>query len=175
MSAAVYNFKAQLAASQTPEVDAMVRRVMFEMFAGELLNMHMSHPENDKIGSDYILEFRGGKIEHLDVKLRTEDYFPEPNTALETTTGKKAGWTIDTSKISDWILFLWLPTKKSSLIHARQLRVVFKKHQDEWEKSCQQSTQKGDDGYSSTCLFITDRDLRAAEYKHFSYQKTANA
>ena len=172
MTATVHNFKAQLAASQTPEVDAMVRKVMFEMFAGELLAMYASHPENDRLGSDYILEFRGGKIEHLDVKVRTKDYYPKPNTPIEYQTGNKDGWAIDTSKITDWVLFLWLDTGRSSLHNGRMLRIVARKNQDKWKASCQQSTQQGDDGYSSSCLYLADRDLWAAEYMHFAYPAT---
>ena len=169
----IHNFNNQLAASQSPEVDALVRRVMFEKFAGELLNIHHSHTENDRRGSDYLLEFHNGKIEHLDVKTRTRDYHPKANAPIEYRTGQKDGWTIDPDKITDWVLFLWLDTERSSLHHARMLRTVARDNQEEWVRTHQQSTQVSNGGYSSPCVYLTDHELWAAEYRHFAYQKGA--
>ena len=59
---------------------------MFEKFDGELLAIPSSHKENDKLGSDYALEFYNGKFEHLDVKVRSRDYYSEAdkcNIAIE--------------------------------------------------------------------------------------------
>ena len=171
---AVYDFNKQLAASQTDEVHTLVRRIMFEKFAGELLNIHQSHPDNDKRGADYILEFRNGKCENLDVKSREKDYYPMPNVALEYRTGNKDGWTIDIDKLTDWILFLYIDTERASLHHARMLRVSAREHRDQWQQSHQQSTQVSNGGYSSPCVYMTDRELWAAEYKHFAYQAPLN-
>ena len=172
---AVFDFDKQHAASQTAEVHALVRRVMFEKFDGELLSIHASHTENDKRGSDYLLEFHNGKVEHLDVKNRTIDYYPKANAPIEYRTGQKDGWTIDTSKITDWVLFLYLDTERASLHSARMLRTVARIHRDQWQHTHQQSTQVSTGGYSSPCVYLTDHELWAAEYKHFAYHKTVNA
>lgn len=167
---AVYDFDKQLAASQADNVHALVRRVMFEKFAGELLDIIPSHEENDKRGADYILVFRNCKYENLDVKTRAKDYYQKPNTALEYRTGKKDGWTIDTDKLTDWVLFLWLDTERASLHNARMLRIVARDNQEEWMQTHQQSTQVSNGDYSSPCVYFTDHELWAAEYKHFSYE-----
>lgn len=167
MTGRVFNFDKQLAASQTADVDKLVTRALREKFGDELLNIHRSHEHNDRLGSDYALEFIGGKYEHLDVKIRSKDYAPN-NVALEYRTGKKDGWVIDTSKITDWLLFVWMDTGKSSLHHARMLRVIARKYEQEWQQTAHQSTQTSNGGYSSPAMYLSDRDIWAAEYRHFS-------
>ncbi len=102
MTSTVFSFNEQLAMSQNAEVHALVKQIMFDKFEGELLAIHTSYKENDKLGSEYALEFHNGKFEHLDIKVRSRDYYNEANKcniALETRTGSKACWTLGVSKI----------------------------------------------------------------------------
>ncbi len=172
MTAKSFNFNVQLALSQTEEVHALVKEIMFEKFAGELLAIHQSHKENDKLGSDYALEFHNGKFEHLDVKVRSRDYYSETdkcNIAIEPSTGNKIGWALDANKITDWVLFVFPDTKLGSLHHARTLRTIVRKHWNDWQCTHKQSTQVTAGGYKSPCFYISDHELWAAEYKQFSY------
>lgn len=132
-----FDFKAQLAMSDTDKVRTLVEKAMRQRFP-DLLSIHKAHLENDKRGIDYWLEFPNGIMEKLDVKVRTTDFAArgdECNVALETvansTTGKP-GWTVDVEKLTDWVLIFWLDTGKTDLHHARQLRAVTEKKKQHW-------------------------------------------
>ncbi len=172
-----FDFKAQLAMSDTDKVRTLVEKAMRQRFP-DLLAIHKAHLENDKRGIDYWLEFPNGIMEKLDVKVRTTDFAARGdgcNVALETvansTTGKP-GWTVDAEKLTDWVLILWLDTGKTDLHHTRHLRAVTEKKKQHWlahQKVAKQITKTAIGSYESESVFVSSRDIWANVYQEFSY------
>jgi hypothetical protein len=176
-TAKVFNFAKQLAMSETDHVHELVERAVRQRLP-ELLNIHRAHAENDKQGIDFWLEFPNGCMEKLDVKIRAKDYATpeEPeNICLEivaNTTTNKPGWTKDMTKLTDWVLFLWLDTGRSDLVHARQLRSAANGNMPSWQatkRTSAQVTETRTGSYASTSLFVSSHDIWAAIFRLFSY------
>lgn len=166
------SFNADLARSQRPEVDAVIRQAIKAQFP-EVLAIHAAHSENDKIGVDYWLEFENGAMEALDVKVREKDYaiHGDDRTAclelVANTRSGKAGWTVDTAKRTNWIMFFYVETRKAFTYQARELRSAVIAGLDVLKKTGKAGrTQTG--GYLSEYLFVSHRELGAAIYRNGS-------
>ena len=106
-------------------------------------------------------------MESLDIKVRSKDYLHcDTRTAFieliaNTTTGK-VGWSLDKSKRTDWILFLYLDTKRFVLYNARQLRAAVIKYLPELKqrgKESETTTKSYNGTYKSTCIIVSHQDL----------------
>src|SRR5690348_13330068 len=71
----------------------------------------------DKNGTDYWVYLVSGHKLSVDVKVRKKD-FGKDDLALEvwSVIGKKIGWTRDRNKRTDYILWLWMDTRRYSLV-----------------------------------------------------------
>lgn len=177
----MFDFNQQMAVSEQPKVRALVERALRRRFP-DLLAIHKAHVENDKRGIDYFLEFPNGRMEALDVKVRTKDFAAHGdacNVALEimanTKTGKP-GWALDADKLTDWVLFLWLDTERDDLVHFRQLRAAVLANLDTWlaeRRTATQTTKTAGGSYDAKSLFISPRDMGAAIFRLFSYVGSA--
>ncbi len=166
------DFNKDLARSQRPEVDVLVRLAIKKQFP-EVLAIHPAHSKNDKLGIDYWLEFENGVNETLDVKVREEDYTlrGDDRTAclelIANTNSGKPGWTVDPSKRTNWVMFFYVETKKAFTYHARELRsAVIAGLEGLKEKGKAGHTRTG--GYLSEYLFVSHRELGAAIYRNGS-------
>lgn len=177
----VFDFSEQMAVSEQPKVRELIERALHRRFP-DLLAIHKAHVENDKRGIDYFLEFPNGRMETLDVKVRTKDFAArgdECNVALETvanTTTNKPGWTLDADKLTDWVLFLWLDTERDDLVHFRQLRAALTANLETWlaaRKASTQTTKTARGSYEAESLFVSSKDVWAATYRLFSYAGSA--
>lgn len=131
---ALGNFNEDLAFSQEPEVTARTRAGCRWFFGDELVSCELSSKSIDMRGGDFTLTFEDGRIEYLDLKVRRIDYWKESdkrNCTLEilsnVQTGR-AGWTVDNSKLTNWIFYLYMDTLKFYFYDARQLRRTVKQH-----------------------------------------------
>lgn len=166
-------FHTDLALSDRPEVVAAITAACHRYWP-ELLSVHRAHTTNDKMGADYWLEFPG-KMETLDAKVRREDYAlrGDNRTAclelVANTRSQKPGWTVDPSKLTDWIMFYYIESGRSVVYSARQLRAAVIAHLPELRKSGQpstQSTKSGSGSYQSESLFVSHRELGAVIYRN---------
>lgn len=176
-----FDFHEQMAVSEQPKVRELIERALRRRFP-ELLAIHKAHVENDKRGIDYFLEFPNGRMEALDVKVRTKDFAArgdDCNVALETvanTTTNKPGWTLDADKLTDWVLFLWLDTERDDLVHFRQLRAALAANLETWlavRRAAIQTTKTARGSYDAESLFVSSKDMWAATYRLFSYAGSA--
>jgi hypothetical protein len=167
-----FDFHKQRAMSESPEAQDLIRRHLARLFP-DALTIRKAALENDKLGADYWLEFRNGQFRAVDVKVRAEDWKPKgkPDVALEiwANTGKgKRGWAIDDTKITDYVLFVWLDTGRADLFDFRLLKAVTQANLDKWSGDCQsanQTTATKRGNYTARCLFVSGRDLHAAIYR----------
>lgn len=176
-----FSFDQQKAVSEQPKVRVLIERALRQRFP-DLLAIHKAHIENDKRGIDFFLEFPNGRMETLDVKVRTHDFAQrgdECNVALETVanfeTGKP-GWAFDGDKLTDWILFLWLDTERHDLMHFRQLRAAASANKATWmagRRIATQATKNVRGTYTAESLFVSPRDMWAGIYRLFSYSGSA--
>ena len=178
MANAVYDFDERLAMSQGADKGS-VSAILLANIPGAN-SVSKASVSNDKSGTDYWVEHCSGKHLSIDVKVREEDYSAKPNKqddlALETWSvmeHNKVGWTRDSNKRSDYILWYWLDTGRWCLISFPYLCKVF---QDNWTlwvkayKTREQVTPNNGRPYRSQCVFVPRREVWAEIYRSFAGQ-----
>jgi hypothetical protein len=173
-----YSFDGQKEVSD--QCDAEIRRILLEIIPGAMQAVRAC-AANDKRGTDWWVEMRGGYWISVDVKFRDEDFSVKPpeiagdDLALETWSVVERGiigWTRDPNKRTDYILWYWRDTKRCCLVPFPMLCRVFCNNWEAWRtvhKFVQQhTTDKGD--YHSECIFVPRREVWAAIYTTFSGQ-----
>lgn len=168
-----FDFDQQLAMSQTPDVEAGIRRALFEGIPG-LLAIHKAHKKNDLRGVDYWLELPG-RMQALDVKVRQHDFSlngEADNVCLELVANdrtEKPGWVLDPDKITDWVLVYFKDSSRSYLYPFQLLQAAVLKQRAKWKaerkKTARQITKTLSGSYSSESLFVSNRDIWAGMYQ----------
>ena len=104
----------------------------------------------------------------IDLKARAEDWAPrgDDDLALETWSviGQKLGWTRDTSKRTDYILWYWADTKRFCILPFHPLCRMFRLHMDEWcatYKVCRQDSGL----WRSECVFVPRMVVQEAVWR----------
>ena len=132
----VHDFDAKLAQSDSDRVRILVSKGLQDRFGSDFLQIHKAAFVNDRHGADYVAEFQHGQTRLIEAKVRVEDWLPrgqDADLALETWADidkQVVGWTRDMTKVSDYLLFVWLESGRSLLVDARLLRAWFCEH---WE------------------------------------------
>lgn len=162
----VTDFNADLARSQTPAIHAAIWKAISAR-EPEALAIYPAHPENDRIGVDYWVEYPNGRMEGLDVKIRSKDYLhKDPRTAFielvaNTRTGK-LGWTVDPTKRTEKVLFYYADTDRHVLYDARQLRNavnVYREYLSQVGIPETTTTKSYNGSYDSSGLIVAHCDL----------------
>lgn len=171
----VYGFDQQLRMSQGRVTVATVDHVLLSNIPGALA-VHAAHSHNDRNGTDWWVEMRGGNFLSVDAKVRSQDWIAKgkDDLALETWSvveAEKVGWTRDRNKRTDYVLWLWQDTGRWCLIPFHMLCGVF---EGKWQSWCaefqvsRQRTPSRSGGYHSECVFVPRRVLWAAIYNQYS-------
>lgn len=115
--------------------------------------------EEDRHGTDYWAHRAGGlRPLSIDLKARSLDpveTYDRDDVALEiwSVVGERVGWTRDIRKETDYILWLWTPTRRFFLVPFPALCEVFRRYwatwQDEYETHIQHS-----DSWRSQCVYV---------------------
>ena len=127
---------------------------------------------DDKNGTDYWVTLLSEDRMSVDTKVREKD-FGQEDVALETWSviGKQVGWTRDIHKRTDYILFLWLSSRRWMLVPFPMLCHVFCKHWEVWGQRYKTSTQttKNPNGsnWKSECVFVPKKEVWNEIYKTF--------
>lgn len=154
---------------------ATVDRVLLEGIPGSLM-VHQAHSHNDRSGTDWWVEMRGGNFLSVDAKIRSEDWITKgkDDLALETWSvveARKVGWTRDVNKRTDYVLWLWQDTGRWCLVPFQMLCGVFGDNWKRWRSrfQCnQQHTPSCGGGYHSECVFVPRRVLWSTIYQRYS-------
>lgn len=171
-----YGFGDRLVMSTGHAAAADVQTVLLETIPGAL-SVRAAATENDRIGVDWWVEMIGGRHIAVDVKVREQDWAAthpdEDDLALETWSvieDKVIGWTRDTNKRCDYVLWLWADTGRYCLVPFPMLCRVFTDNWQHWSfehKVCRQRTTDRGRVYHSECVFVPRRELWAAMYCTF--------
>lgn len=134
--------------------------------------------ENDRSGVDWWVEHNSGKFLGIDCKIRTGDYSVKDkrkdDLALEiwsVVEKQIPGWTLQESKRTDYVLWVWMDTGRWCLVPFLMLSTVFKLFKDEWRLTYQWNRQRtigNDRDYHSECVFVPRREVWAKIYEIYS-------
>jgi hypothetical protein len=170
-----YEFGERLAMSHAESSNGDIGAILVGQIPGAL-SAHPAHLVNDRHGVDWYVEMPGRHL-GVDCKVRSEDWSkradPCDDIALEIWSVEEKGirgWTADTDKRCDYILWLWKDTGRWMLVPFQMLLAVFVERLPEWEvrfKIARQFTP-GNGGYHSVCIFVPRREVWAAIYHKFA-------
>lgn len=174
MSAQVreFNFQERLIMSNGISETEDVREIIVKDIPGAV-NVIKAHALNDRRGVDYWVELGSGKMLSVDCKIRDRDY-GEDDLALETWSvieQQKIGWTLDESKMADYIVWFWKDSRRYAVVPFLLLCRVFQERRQQWYneyKHAQQKTIMGTAVYHSECVFVPRRVVWGAMYNRFS-------
>ena len=142
--------------------------------------------QQDKSGIDYIVTLKTGVQIGVDVKTRDKGcskYWNNgPEIALEIWSENwpdwakrenKVGWTVDSTKRCDYVMFKFEPTD-SKLVYImpfQQLNKAFRKHMREWDKrGYRRAKQKQKNAaYYSECMFVPVKVVIDAVKNEFEF------
>lgn len=161
--------------SQSESSNSDIRQIILNAIPSAVA-VHQSHAANDRSGVDWWAECLNGKMLGIDCKVRSVDWAaketPKDDVALETWSvceKEIVGWTRDTNKQTDYILWLWKDTGRWMLVPFQMLCRVFSDKWEIWCKQYQTATQNtpgyNGGGYHSQCVFVPRRLLWAEIYK----------
>jgi len=163
-----YSFDEQLIMSNGDIVSNDVSSILLQYIPGAL-SVIKSSPENDRQGVDYWVEMNTARHLAVDVKVRQDDWLSthpkEDDIALESWSVVEkniVGWTRDTHKRCDYILWVWKSTGRFCLIPFPMLCHVFINKWQDWSKKYKtrkQFTPSSDGGYHSECIFVNRQEL----------------
>lgn len=127
------------------------------------INVTRASVSEDKSGTDYWITQPSGHKQSVDVKVRAVDCkrFGNDDVALETWSvleKKKIGWTRDSHKRTDYILWIWQDTGRWMLVPFPLLCAVFEKKWEAWSKKykspIQPTVNKDGSHWHSQCVFV---------------------
>ena len=174
-----YSFRQQMIMSQGVVATASVDAVLLGQIPGAAAVVRAAK-KDDRNGTDYWVHVdRSARAISVDAKVLSKDPMefrkPEDTVPLETWSNKErgnVGWTRDTSKQTDYILWIWTPTKRFALVPFRLLCGVFVENWEAWREQYrtheQATTRDGRLLYHSECVFVKRRDVWAAIYRKYS-------
>lgn len=168
-----FDFRKQLVMSTGRSATNDVRQVLLDNIPGAL-EVTKATEREDRSGTDYWIRHARGEPVSVDTKIRDFDPIERhgrDDLALETwsVVDKKIGWTLDESKRTDYVLWLF-PTRRWVLIPFLQLQAAFKKRQHDWcavYRVAQQRTVAANGNWRSECVFVPRKEIWAAIYSDF--------
>ncbi len=178
-----YSFKRQLVMSAGVSATDDVKQILLENVPGAKA-VRKASPTEDRSGTDWWIEHARDSELSVDTKIRPLDpieKYGKDDLALETwsvvpgshsrdRSVSAIGWTLDETKRTDYVLWLWQNTRRWCLVPFPQLCAVFKRRQDTWYeiyKHAEQTTTKGGASYRSEMLLVPRREVWAAIYEDF--------
>ena len=157
-----YEFSERLEWSRDADIAIKIKDLLLNLIPGAV-DAHPAHRTNDLRGADWWVEHASGKHIAIDVKLRGKDYLRaegRDDVALEKWSVKEksiVGWTLDESKITEFVLWYWRETGRFKLVSFALLCGTFKQHSEDW---CErypvkpQFTPRSSSGYHSECVIV---------------------
>jgi len=176
-----YDFGERLAMSHGVSQNKDIRRLILDNIPGAL-DVHPAHLENDRNGTDWWVEHITGRWLSVDCKVRESDWWAthpeEDDLALETWSvveSKVPGWTRDSRKRTDYVLWLWTDTGRWCLVPFAMLCKVFTDQWQTWSNKYriakQKTTRDNGSAYHSECVFVPRREVWVAIYLAFGGNK----
>lgn len=152
-----FDFAKQMAMSHGVIGSIPIEELLLKQIVGST-GVRKADKADDKQGTDYFVDHIRGVPLSVDIKARKDDPIDEygsDDLALETwsVVGVKKGWTIDESKRTDYILWLFATTKRYCLVPFHPLRLAAKRFGAKWYAKYKVARQPNH-GYVSECMFV---------------------
>jgi hypothetical protein len=167
-----FDFNNQLVMSTGTAANRTIGEILLETIPGSVraiqaLSVH------DKQGVDWWLDMKSGERLAIDCKIRDDDPIVRfgahcDDVALETWSvveKKVGGWTLDETKKTDYIFWLWKDTGRWCVVPFLLLVKAFKAKKDEWIKVYRVARQNTNGRYHSECVFVPVREMWAEIYR----------
>lgn len=133
--------------------------------------------EDDRRGIDYWVTLQSGRVIGVDVKCRENDWQSRgcDDVALEiwsVVEKQVIGWTRNTQKQTDYVLFLWKDTGRFLLLDFPVLCSIFIQHWETWRRIYQTAYQRTSEcpsrsGWHSQCVFVPRQVIWREIYLRF--------
>lgn len=170
-----YRFDDRKAMSDGVAENQAVEQILLEHVPGAM-GVSRAGERADRNGTDYWIDHHRGDPMSVDLKARDIDpivEFGADDVALETwsVVGVKIGWTLDTTKRTDYVLWLWKPTRRWALVPFALLCASFGRRREarlRTYKVRRQTTPHGAREWTSECVFVPRREIWAAIYTDFA-------
>jgi hypothetical protein len=153
-----------------------IKEIILDCFPNAI-KVERANEKEDRHGTDYWVTTKAGQEYSIDIKAREKDWRKkhpkEDDLALESWSvkGKRVGWTRDTSKRTDYILWIWLDTGRNTLVPFPMLCSVFMDKWEEWSTKHKVSSQRTQNAngsqWESQCIFVPRRDVWREIYTSF--------
>lgn len=155
-----FSFAQQMAMSNGVAESMDIEALLKSRIIGAL-GVRKATTADDKQGTDYFVDHVRGLPLSVDIKARDIDpvvTYKSDDLALETwsVVGRKPGWSIDETKRTDFILWLFSPTRRFCLVSFPLLRMATKRFGPEWFKTYKHRRQDNYT-YQSECMFVPRR------------------
>ena len=158
-SVKTYDFTERLGWSQFVAENNTCLRAILRSRIPRCIDVVRAGPDEDRCGTDY-WAIRDGDLRSLsiDLKARADDpivSWGQDDVALEVWSdiGRKPGWTRDTEKATDYILWLWEPTNRFLLVPFHPHCETFRRYWQQWASEYKCSIQTSN-GWQSQCVFV---------------------
>lgn len=173
-----YGFADRLAFSDGHVSVASVEAICMEQIPGAVA-VDRATERDDRNGTDWWVRRNGVRPLSIDAKVRSEDWAAKPNPqddlALETWSvveQRVVGWTRNPKKDTDYILWLWIDTRRWCLVSFPMLCAVMETLWQEWAstyKVSRQTTPRSDGTkYHSECVFVPRREVWKQIYLRYA-------
>ena len=174
-----YDFNERMAFSDGNMPQATVETVCMTQIP-DAVSVERASTRNDRHGVDWWVYRKHSAALAIDAKVREEDWAAKPHPltaddlALETWSvveKEVVGWTRDTSKQTDYILWIWVDTGRWCLVSFPMLCAVMQDNWKQWlssYKNSRQSTTREYGTYHSECVFVPRREVWRQIYLKFS-------
>jgi hypothetical protein len=168
-----YSFQGQIVMSTGSGVHQGIEHILLDNIPGACV-IEKALKADDKAGVDYWAYRKQARPLAIDAKIRSLDpieEFGKDDLALELWSvieNNVVGWTLDVSKQSDFILWLFEPTARWVLIPFPMLCAVFNQKKALWCSQHKRVVQSSDEGsWHSECVFVPRHEIWAAIYQRY--------
>jgi hypothetical protein len=166
----MFDFKTDLEASKTMAKKQVAEVVLKRIFPNSPVIWNVS--EGNDSGIDLIVEDYA-----IDVKYRKSDCqkYGDDDICLEVYSvveKKKIGWTLDDTKSTDWVLWIWGDTQRHEFLPFQELKQAFKMHGKKWLKKYGEQIQVNN-GYKSLSVYVPRNEVHSA-IEALYYQEEQN-
>ena len=156
----IHDFRKDLADSKTEESHNLAEEMFKKYWHKNYKGYEISSLKEDLSGIDYFVILKDQTKIGIDVKFRNKDYCIDktPDICIEdwSVIGSKEGWIADSTKKTDYILFVCRDTKRSHCYDFKVLQRVYEEFGHRWAGSQQIQRNKG---YSSSCLIVPCKEI----------------
>ncbi|MAT39197.1 MAG: hypothetical protein CL946_06305 [Ectothiorhodospiraceae bacterium] len=153
----VCNFWNDLEESRSVEITKSVIRHLHEAIP-QATAVEVACEADDKRGCDFWVTLYSGRKLAVDAKIRSTDCrkYGNNDICLEVWSdidGKRIGWTLDRSKITDYVCWYWSSTDRFAIFPFLPLQAVFKVCGPQWLNQYGRQRQQNR-GYVSESVFV---------------------